>query len=93
MKVIDFSRVRTGTVVRRSRHWLKARNVRVGHPDRTQIGIIVGHDVLSDPKCGVVSWPITHWEGGVMANCVHPVNVALHRKADRENCRFVEMAG
>ena len=74
-----FEGLRTGTLVKRSRHWHETRSGSY----KDQLGIVVGMEYYhqdDDPKKGLVTWPIVHWEGAVMGSLSHPDNVDYYRR-------------
>lgn len=81
MKALDFKRAKTGMVVTRSEHWNRERCVKPG--TEPQLGVIVGHEFFDDKLCGVVCFPVIHWEGESTGSVTHPANVVPYREKDR----------
>jgi len=81
MKALDFKGTSTGMLVTRSEHWNRERCVKPG--TEPQLGMIVGHEFFVDKVCGVVCFPIIHWEGQVGGSMTHPANAVPYREKDR----------
>ena len=91
MRVIDFSVLKTGALVRRSPYYFKSRGTPKNHPDRTQLGIVMALRFFPDPVSGVICFPIIHWEGGGMDSMTHPsLAVPFRRTVARV---YVEVGG
>lgn len=88
----NFIGVKTGTIVTRSAHWYTER----GKPVRTdEIGILTGIDLYGQvDETGtivrVVAWPIIHWENGIFATSVHPVNTDIFRPEVRASVDYFD---
>jgi hypothetical protein len=78
-QVLDkFQGVRTGTLVRRSKHWYEQ------HPGdkKGQLGIVIGRDVYQEGD-RLVTYPIIHWEEQASSSGTHPANVEIAPSAFR----------
>lgn len=73
--VNDFSKVRAGTLVRRSVHYYESRSLEI--PEVRQLGIIVDISIKEDFYAGVSYWPVIHWESQAMSSLTHPNLVDL----------------
>lgn len=71
--VPDWKNVRLGTKVVRSKQWKQNKC----EPKNTQIGLLVQLHYFKDDLCGVVTWPIIHWENELHSSLNHPANAAL----------------
>lgn len=71
-----FSGVRTGTLVRRSKHWYRV------HPGdaKGQLGIVIGRNVYEEGG-RLVTYPVIHWEEQASASGTHPDNVEVASSA------------
>jgi hypothetical protein len=78
IRVYDFKRCATGTIVTRSPHWMTE------HPsgDAGQLGVIVDREFYADAKGQVICWPSIHWEGQAMDSLTHPANAVPYRQCE-----------
>jgi hypothetical protein len=67
-----FAQVRSGTLVRRSRHWYRIHTSDV----KGQLGIVVDRDVHEEGG-RLVTYPVIHWEGQHGPSGTHPDNVEI----------------
>jgi hypothetical protein len=75
--VDKFAGVQPGTLVRRSKHWYSQHPSWAPH----QLGIVIDRNVYardeSDPRQGLITFPVIHWEGETSSSGTHPDNVEL----------------
>jgi len=67
-----FAGVKTGTLVRRSKHWHRV------HPGdvKGQLGIVVDHNVYQEGG-RLITYPVIHWEGQPSSSGTHPDNAKV----------------
>ena len=75
LKILDFRTARTGTLVRRSAHFLQDRCGKA----KTQLGVITGFAVFEDKKKAPIVWPVVFWEGNASESTTHPALVSPFR--------------
>lgn len=73
IEVPDFSKVKPGTLVTRSEHYIKQS---LGK-NRGQIGIVTKINIYKDDLSVASYWPDVHWEGEYSSAFSHPLNVEL----------------
>lgn len=77
--MVDFRDVPTGTVVKRSPHYLREHLIPRGHAARKQLGMVVGRDFFQE-EGKVVCYPRIFWEGSVTDSLTHPLNAVPYRR-------------
>ena len=70
--VDNFAGVKTGTLVRRSKHWYAVHSGDV----KGQLGIVVDRSVYQEGG-RLITYPVIHWEDQVSASATHPDNVEV----------------
>lgn len=68
-EVNDFSIVNRGTLVK---------DCGPGTFGVTRTGIVVDFTYFKDDLCGVIVWPVIHWEGHQLPSLTHPGRATLH---------------
>lgn len=76
-EVYEWSKVKIGTLVRRSSDWLK--NNPTTDENSLPLGILTGFNTFDDGYGSSVDWPRVHWEGDEFDGITHPLNVVPHR--------------
>ena len=76
LSVPNFKDVKIGTLVARSKHYIK--ELFVVRP--FEIGIITELKFFSDDLCGIITYPVIHWQDTSHTTINHPINVELYRQ-------------
>lgn len=75
MKALDFRNAPFGLLVKLSDHACEQRCIKRGSRAGRKLGIMTDRTFFEDVNGGTQCWPVIHWEGDVMANINHPMNV------------------
>lgn len=83
--VIDFTKVKTGTLVTESAHSIKEKCIK---PENIRMGILTElyFEDLGNQLFNV--WPVIWWEGGMLASITHPQNVELVKNKNPQMRNF-----
>jgi hypothetical protein len=77
LSVPNFKDVKIGTLVARSKHYIKEF---CKDKDFFEIGIITELKFFSDDLCGIITYPVIHWQDTSHTTINHPINVELYRQ-------------